>query len=29
MENIIEIYNEFSDYGSPNLIYLITHEINH
>jgi hypothetical protein len=28
MENIIEIYNEFGDYGSPNSVYLITHEIN-
>lgn len=28
MENIIEIYNEFGDYGSPNSIYLITCELN-
>jgi hypothetical protein len=28
MENIIEIYNEFGDFGSPNSIYLITQELN-
>jgi hypothetical protein len=27
MENIIEIYNEFGDFGSPNSIYLITQEL--
>ena len=28
MENILEIYNEFGDYGTPNTIYIITSEIN-
>lgn len=26
MENILEIYNEFGDYGTPNSVYLITQE---
>lgn len=28
MENMIEIYNEFGDYGSPNYLFLITNELN-
>jgi hypothetical protein len=28
MENILEIYEEFGDYGTPNAIYLITKQMN-
>ncbi len=28
MENLIEIYNEFGDYGSPNYLFLIMGESN-
>ena len=28
MENILEIYEEFGDYGTPNAIYLITEQLN-
>lgn len=27
MENLIEIYNEFGDYGTPNYLFLITNEL--
>jgi len=27
MENIIEIYNEFGEYGSPNYLFLIMNEL--
>lgn len=28
MENILEIYEEFGDYGTPNTIYIITSKLN-
>ena len=29
MNNIMEIYEEFGDYGSSNFLFLITYNLNH